>query len=147
MYSDSLNFHKANIKFLAIIDDLYLINDWLYLNKNIRMKIGKIPVASIMLIVIALVRITMNRFYPGQYTSESPFVTGMFFGGLLIFLLYYVNIFYIALMKIKSRKDDELTGLSFYNNIIFWFRASLSVLQSRFFLCPLDETKIADKAK
>jgi len=111
------------------------------------MKIGKIPVASIMLIVIALVRITMNRFYPGQYTSESPFVTGMFFGGLLIFLLYYVNIFYTALMKIKSQKDAELSGLSFYSSSIFWFRACLSVLQPRFFLSPLDENTIADKAR
>jgi len=110
------------------------------------MKIGKIPVASIMLIIIALVRITMNRFYPGQYTSDSPFVIGMFFGGLLIFLLYYINILYIALIKIKLRKDAELTGLSFYNTCVFWFRACLSVLQPRFFLCPLDENKIADKA-
>jgi hypothetical protein len=69
------------------------------------MKVGKIPVAAIILGVIALVRITMNRFYPGQYTSESPFVTGMFFGAALVYLLYYVNIYYTAWMNSKSHSN------------------------------------------
>jgi lysophospholipid acyltransferase (LPLAT)-like uncharacterized protein len=68
------------------------------------MKVGKIPVTAIIFIVIAFVRITMNRFYPGQYTSESPFVTGMFFGALLVYLLYYVNIYYTAWMNSKSKE-------------------------------------------
>ncbi|WP_158996172.1 hypothetical protein [Mucilaginibacter sp. L196] len=76
------------------------------------MKVGKIPVASIVLIVIALVRITMNRFYPGQYTSESPFVTGMFFGAALIYLLYYVNIYYTAWVNSKSENKAEANNSS-----------------------------------
>lgn len=70
------------------------------------MKVGKIPVAAIILIVIALVRIIMNRFSAGQDTSESSLITGMFFGAALVYLLYYINIYYTAWMNNRSTKKD-----------------------------------------
>lgn len=76
------------------------------------MKVGKIPVAAIMLLLIVIVRIAMNRIYPGQYTSESPFVTGMFFGAALVYILYYVNIYYTAWMNSKSPKEASSNNSS-----------------------------------
>ncbi len=56
------------------------------------MKVGKIPVAAIILIGVALTSFILNKIYPGEYGYESPFIRGMFFGALMVYGLYYVNI-------------------------------------------------------
>lgn len=56
------------------------------------MKVGKIPVASIILLVLVLTSLVLNHIYPNQYAFDSPFMQGAFFGALLVYLLYYVNI-------------------------------------------------------
>lgn len=45
------------------------------------MKIGKFPVASIILLVLALTSFVMKRFYPGEYAIDSQFMDGAFFWG------------------------------------------------------------------
>lgn len=66
------------------------------------MKIGKFPVASIILLVLALTSFVMKRFYPGEYAIDSQFMDGAFFGAGLVLILYYVNIYYTAWSNNKS---------------------------------------------
>jgi uncharacterized membrane protein len=56
------------------------------------MKVGKIPVAPIIIIVLVLVSLILNHFYPGQYGFDSQFISGAFFGAVLVYLLYFINI-------------------------------------------------------
>ena len=72
------------------------------------MKVGKIPVAAIILIFVALTSFVLNKVYPGEYGFESPFIRGMFIGAILVYALYYVGIWVNA--AIANRKDDTATG-------------------------------------
>jgi hypothetical protein len=49
------------------------------------MKVGKIPVAVIVLLVICLTCFILQRIYPGQYKFDSPFFEGAFFGAALVY--------------------------------------------------------------
>jgi len=69
------------------------------------MKVGKIPVASIILLVLALSSFILQRVYPGQYNINSPFFEGAFFGAALVYLLYYLNIWITAYTN--NRKEAE----------------------------------------
>lgn len=60
------------------------------------MKVGKLPVAPIILIVLALTSFILNKVYPGQYAFDSPFISGAFMGAMLVYLLYYLNIWVTA---------------------------------------------------
>jgi hypothetical protein len=66
------------------------------------MKVGKIPVAAIVLLVFCITRFVLAHFYPGQYNLESPFVEGCFFGAGLVYFLYYLNIWYTAWVNNKK---------------------------------------------
>lgn len=64
-------------------------------NVNI-MKVGKLPVASIILVVITLTSLLLKLFYPAQVVVNSAFINGAFAGSLFVLGLYYVNIYYTA---------------------------------------------------
>ncbi|WP_157682116.1 hypothetical protein [Mucilaginibacter mallensis] len=60
------------------------------------MKVGKLPVASIILVVIMLTSLLLKFFYPAQAMVNSAFINGAFVGSLFVLGLYYVNIYYTA---------------------------------------------------
>lgn len=60
------------------------------------MKVGKVPVASIVLLIIAIISYVMRHFYPATYSTNSSFIDGAFFGAALVYLLYYINVYYTA---------------------------------------------------
>lgn len=60
------------------------------------MKVGKLPVAPIVLIVLGLTSFILQHVYPGEYKFDSPFISGAFFGAILVYFLYYVNIWITA---------------------------------------------------
>jgi hypothetical protein len=67
------------------------------------MKVGKIPVTSIILVVITLTALVLNKVYPGLYTFESPFIVGMFAGSFLVLFLYHLNLWIAPFLN--NRKD------------------------------------------
>jgi len=69
------------------------------------MKVGKIPVAPIILIVLVLTSLVLQQIYPGEYKFDSPFISGAFFGAILVYFLYYVNIWVTA--SANSKKESE----------------------------------------
>jgi len=70
------------------------------------MKVGKIPVASIIVLVLALTSFILQRIYPGQYYFDSPFFEGAFFGAALVYLLYYMNIWITAYTNNKKEINN-----------------------------------------
>ena len=60
------------------------------------MKVGKLPVASIILVVITLTSLLLKYFYPAQVAVNSAFINGAFAGSLFVLGLHYANIYYIA---------------------------------------------------
>ena len=71
------------------------------------MKVGKLPVASIILIVLALTSFILQRIYPGEYKFDSPFIRGAFFGAILVYFLYYVNIWVTAYSNNKKEAEQD----------------------------------------
>ena len=71
------------------------------------MKVGKIPVASIVLLVICLTCFILQRIYPGQYKFDSPFIEGAFFGAGVVYLLYYINIWITAYTNNKKEVKQD----------------------------------------
>jgi len=77
------------------------------------MKIGKLPIASIILLVLAFISFVMKRFYPGEYTVDSQFMDGAFFGTGLVLILHYVNIYYTAWVnnKVESKAETNKSSI------------------------------------
>jgi len=71
------------------------------------MKVGKLPVAPIVLIVFALTSFILQRIYPGEYKFDSPFINGAFFGAILVYFLYYVNIWISAYTNNKKETKQD----------------------------------------
>lgn len=71
------------------------------------MKIGKIPAAPIILIVLALTSFILQHVYPGEYGFDSPFISGAFFGAILVYLLYYIGIWSTAAVNNKNEDRDK----------------------------------------
>jgi len=69
------------------------------------MKVGKIPVASIILLIFFGITLITRLFYPGQVAAETPYLDGGMIGALLVYLLYYLNIFITA--SANNRKEAE----------------------------------------
>ncbi|MCR8556808.1 hypothetical protein KXD93_04115 [Mucilaginibacter sp. BJC16-A38] len=67
------------------------------------MKVGRIPVASIILLVFFLATIIAKLFYPQSYHALLPYLDGGMIGALFVLGLYYVNIYLSAWMK--NRKE------------------------------------------
>jgi uncharacterized membrane protein len=76
------------------------------------MKIGKFPIASVILLVLALISFVMKSFYPGEYAIDSQFMDGAFFGAGLVLILNYVNIYYTVWMNNKSENKAEANNSS-----------------------------------
>lgn len=67
------------------------------------MKIGRIPLASIVLLVISLISFASKYFFPSAYVSLRPYFDGALVGAMLVFGLYYANVFISA--WINNRKE------------------------------------------
>lgn len=67
------------------------------------MKVGSIPVASIIPLVFFLVTLIAKFFYPLSYHALVPYLDGGMIGALFVFGLYYVNIYLTAWMN--NRKE------------------------------------------
>jgi hypothetical protein len=63
------------------------------------MKIGKIPIASIILIVYSLFNFVSKHYFPTSYNAISPYIDGGMVGAMLVFGLYYADIYITAWMN------------------------------------------------
>jgi len=70
------------------------------------MKIGTVSVASVILLLFAITGFITKHFYPSNYAHLSPYLDGALFGGMLVVLLYYVNIYISAWLN--NRKEESL---------------------------------------
>jgi hypothetical protein len=68
------------------------------------MKIGKIPVASLVLLVYVLIKQIIKYFFPDVRAVSGPYVDGGLIGALFVFGLYYANIYLTAWQR--SRKEE-----------------------------------------
>ncbi|HEY8929431.1 MAG TPA: hypothetical protein VIM55_09590 [Mucilaginibacter sp.] len=57
------------------------------------MKIGRIPVASIVLLVFSLISLMVNLFMPASRSAVVPYLDGGLVGAMLVIGLYYANIY------------------------------------------------------
>jgi hypothetical protein len=70
------------------------------------MKVGRIPVAVIALLLVALVRFIAKMYFGlTQYTYTCFVLDGVLVGVLLCYLLYYANIFISAWLK--NRREER----------------------------------------
>jgi len=70
------------------------------------MKVGRIPVAAIALLLVALLRFLAKYYYaPMQYAYVCFVLDGMLIGVMLCYLLYYSNIYVSAWLK--NRRDER----------------------------------------
>ncbi len=67
------------------------------------MKVGKIPVASIVLIVYSLFNFVSKHYFAASYHAISPYIDGGMVGAMLVFGLYYTNIYITA--WINNRRE------------------------------------------
>jgi tryptophan-rich sensory protein len=67
------------------------------------MKIGRIPLASIVLLVISLIIFVSKYYFTSAYQSLKPYFDWALVGAMLVFGLYYANIFITAWMN--NRKE------------------------------------------
>ncbi len=68
------------------------------------MKVGKIPVASIILLVFSLSGYLAKRFYPTKFPILSPWLDAAIMAALVVYLLYYVNIWIKAWIRNKTEE-------------------------------------------
>jgi hypothetical protein len=80
--------------------------NYVCLNIN-RMKVGKLPVAPIIMIALALTSFVLQRIYPGEYKFDSPFISGAFFWAILVYFLYYVNVWITASANNKKEAEED----------------------------------------
>jgi len=71
------------------------------------MKVGKIPVASLVLIIFFSLSALLKYFYPDKYLANTQFIDGAFFGAGVVYLLYYINIYYTAWSKNKKEAENN----------------------------------------
>jgi hypothetical protein len=67
------------------------------------MKVGSVPVASIISFIFFLVTIIGKFFYPVSYHALVPYLDGAMIGALFVLGLYYVNIYISAWLN--NRKE------------------------------------------
>jgi len=71
--------------------------------QTVKMKVGRIPVASIVLLVISVISFITKRFFPSSYLMLHPYFDGALIGAMLVVVLYYANIHVSA--WINNRKQ------------------------------------------
>jgi hypothetical protein len=69
------------------------------------MKVGKISVASIVLLVFALTGFILKRIDPVAYYQNAQFFDGAMVGAGFVMILYYLNIWISA--WINNRKEEK----------------------------------------
>ncbi len=66
------------------------------------MKIGRLPIASIALVIIAAARFLTRIFFP-HFSNVSSFFDGILTGVLITYLVYYASIYITA--WIRNRRE------------------------------------------
>jgi prolipoprotein diacylglyceryltransferase len=70
------------------------------------MKVGRIPIAAIALLLVALIRMIAKYYYPPQeYAYLCLILDGLLMGVVLCYILYYLNIYLFAWLK--NRKEEK----------------------------------------
>jgi len=67
------------------------------------MKVGKIPVAAIILLTYSLIRFVFTNFFNLNYPLVRPYLDGALAGALFVYALYYLNIYLTAWLR--NRKE------------------------------------------
>jgi hypothetical protein len=57
------------------------------------MRVGKLPVASITLLLIFGAKFITSRFFPERSVTFDPMLTGILEIALVVFLIYYIRLF------------------------------------------------------
>jgi hypothetical protein len=70
------------------------------------MKIGRVPLVSIVLLVISSISFIIKQFYPSAYLSLNPYFDGALIGAMLVFGLYYANIYISAWLNIRKESTS-----------------------------------------
>lgn len=60
------------------------------------MKFRGIPLISIALVVICVANFIVHRLFSSAYSYYGPFMDGMLAGVLLLYALYFINIYVVA---------------------------------------------------
>ncbi|MDB5117147.1 MAG: hypothetical protein JWQ79_2639 [Mucilaginibacter sp.] len=68
------------------------------------MKIGKYPVASLVLLVVFGAKLFVKYFFPANYTALLPVFDDILLAAVVIFLLYYIRVWVGAWLN--NRKED-----------------------------------------
>lgn len=74
------------------------------------MKIGRIPLASVVLLVISLISFISKYFFASAYLSMKPYFDGALVGAMLVFGLYYVNIYVGAWLNNRKEARSATEG-------------------------------------
>jgi len=57
------------------------------------MRVGKIPVASIVLLLLFGAKFILTRFFPERSATFDPMFTGIFEIAIVVFVIYYIRLF------------------------------------------------------
>ncbi|HEY2581813.1 MAG TPA: hypothetical protein VGI43_08405 [Mucilaginibacter sp.] len=68
------------------------------------MKIGSIPIAAITLLFVALTKYIVKNLFAASFSTIAPYLDGALMGILLVYLIYYANIYITA--WIRNRKEE-----------------------------------------
>jgi hypothetical protein len=68
------------------------------------MKIGRIPVAAIVLVIYGIAGFIIHQIYGASDKLPKAYLDGALVGAMFVFLLYYLNIYLTA--WIRSRKEE-----------------------------------------
>jgi len=71
------------------------------------MKIGSVPIAAVTLLLVALIKFIIKHFFTPYFFGVAPYLDGAMMGVLLVYIVYYANIYITA--WVKNRKK-ELTN-------------------------------------
>ena len=73
-----------------------------------KMKIGSIPFAPVVLIAYGVLTFITKHYYAANYPHLAPYFDGALVGAMLVFILYYVNIYVSAWWH--NRKEESFNS-------------------------------------
>ncbi len=68
------------------------------------MKIKRVPIATISLLVVVLIRFIVKRFFPATYFYASVYLDFALVAVVIIYLVYYAKIYITAWLR--NRKEE-----------------------------------------
>ncbi len=71
------------------------------------MKVGKIPVASIILLIFSVLVFLTKRLYPAKFPILSPWLDAALMAALVVYLLYHVNTWIKAWIRNKREEVSK----------------------------------------